>query len=518
LSVTSGGEASPLSASPIDDPHAEADQATQEHHHAARRGIKLLMLRQVGLQLFTFLGGVVIARTLGPGAYGLFGISSYLVNMLAQFADFGLAPSFIQRKAELTERDLRVGFTLQQILLSLVVIIIMAISPWLVRLYPHAPPDTVWFVRAMAFSLYLTSWRTMSALQLERNLRYDRLAGIEVIEALIYQSLAVTLALMHKGTWSFVIAVLAQGLIGTILVYRACPWKVRLAFDARIARDILRYGIPFQVQMLFNQIGDWVIPLFVGSRLGPSAVGLLTWSSANSKKPLMVVDNITRVAFPHFSRIQHDQNEVERTLIRYLTSMLMLGSCWFALLVVAGPALVRGIYLNKWEGAILTLAIYAGSMLFDIICFVMAVSLNALGKVAFLARIALARSVLYMALSVLFVYRLGYNGVPVALLTAQAIVIPWIFNGLGAGSLRRVMVPNLWLVGPTAISLGVGLAVRAGLQPLDLPPLIQATILIPVLLFAYGLAAWPLSPAWLRNSIGTRLHSLLQKIGMKRTG
>jgi O-antigen/teichoic acid export membrane protein len=511
LSVTPSDDAAPLPTPLAADEQLTAEEVTQSHHRAARRGIKLLMIRQFGLQGFSFIGGAIIARKLGPAAFGFFGISLYLVNMLAQFADFGLAPSFIQRKAELTERDLRIGFTLQQILLSTVFCVIMVIAPWLARLYPHAPPDLVWFVRAMAFTLYLSSWRTMSALQLERNLRYERLARIEVLEALIYQSLAVTLAILGKGTWSYIIAMLAQGVVGTFLVYRACPWKIRFAFDARVARNILRYGIPFQMQILFNQMGDWVIPLFVGSRLGSSAVGLLTWSSANSKKPLMLVDNVMRVAYPHFSRLQDDRPEVERTLRRYLEGMLLMSAFWFAVLFVAGPALVRGIYQYKWEGAITTLAIYAATMAFDIITMVLATALNAIGNVNFMTRIALARSVLYMLFSVPFVFKIGYNGVPFAILCAQSLIIPWAFRGLGPGSLQRVMGPILWVLIPLAGSIAAGLAARSALVALHMIAPIQAIALIALLSVIFCACGWPVSPVWLRDGVRTRLRGVLKR-------
>jgi PST family polysaccharide transporter len=500
LSVTSGNDAS-IATQPAN-PEATVNDAHRGHHQAARKGVKLLMVRQVGLQAFTFTGGVILARKLGPGAFGLYGIASFLVNMLAQFGDFGLAPSFIQRKAELTERDLRIGFTLQQIIVTVIVAVILITAPWLVQLYKNAPPNTVWFVRAMAFTLYLTSWRTMSALQLERHMRYDRLAWIEVLEVVIFQTIAVTLALLGKGTWSFVIAVLVQGLVGTALVYRACPWKVRLAFDARIAREILRYGIPFQVQVLFNQMGDWVIPLFVGSRLGPSAVGLLTWASANSKKPLILVDNVMRVAFPHFSRIQNDRAEVERTVARYLVGMLAIGTLWFVILLVAGPALVPWIYSGKWEGATATLAIYGLALAFDIISIVMAIALNALGNPGYVAKVVLVRSVLYMVLSVPLVLRIGYNGVAAAFLISQTLCIPWIFGGLGSGSLRRVMAPSAWLLLPTAFSIAIGFAGRQ----IALPPAAQSLFLVSLVISIYSAVAWFVGPDWLRTGIRSRIQ------------
>ena len=125
-------------------------------HTRAKQGIKLLLGRQVAVQILTFAGGVVLARILGPAQFGLYIISLFLVNTFALLGDFGLASSFLQRKNDLTDRDLQVGFTLQQILTSVIVLALLISAPWLVHLYPKAPPETVWLVRVLAFNLYLT--------------------------------------------------------------------------------------------------------------------------------------------------------------------------------------------------------------------------------------------------------------------------------------------------------------------------------------------------------------------------
>jgi Membrane protein involved in the export of O-antigen and teichoic acid len=249
-------------------------------HEKAKRGIKLIMARQVIVQAVTFGGGVVLARILSPSQFGLYAIATFLVQAFALFGSFGLAPSLIQRKKELADEDLQVGFTLQQVCTTVVVTGLFIGAPWLVSLYPRAPHDsplqTIWLVRALAFSLYLTSWRSMSALQLERHLKYNRIAAVEVIEILTYQTIAVVLALAGYGVWSFVWATLVRGMLGTFLVYSAAPWRVKLRFDVPAAIHLLRFAIPFQICALINNLSSWITPTLVAGMIGPQAVGYLT--------------------------------------------------------------------------------------------------------------------------------------------------------------------------------------------------------------------------------------------------
>ncbi len=422
---------------------------------AAARGIKVLLGRQALLQVLTFGAGVVLARTLEPAQFGLYFIASFFVSIFAFFGDFGLAPSLIQRRDELTDRELRVAFTVQQIVTSVVVAALFLASPWVARLYPKAPHETVWLIRVLAFSLYLDSWRSLSVLQLERSLRYRRVAAIEIVEALVYQSLAVGLALAGLGVWSFVIAALARGVLGTGVAFALAPWRVGFCVDRGIARGLLRFGIPFQFASLAQQAGSWLTPVFVGALIGPQAVGLLTWASSNARKPLMVVENVMRVAFPHFSRLQDDPAEVRRVLARYLRLLLLASSGWFALIVVAAPGLVPTVYGDKWRPAVPALVVFAGALSFDTIAWVLGIALAGQGSVGALARVNLVRTLVNVGLGAALVLVIGRNGVPIATLVSGVAVLPLFVRALGGAG--RLLGPLAPLVVPFAASLVVGM-------------------------------------------------------------
>lgn len=453
------------------------------------------MGRQVLLQTLTFGGGIVLARVLEPAQFGLYVIASFLVSAFALFGDFGLAPSLIQRKEELTELDLHVGFTLQQIVTSVIVVLLLALAPWLAHLYPKAPPETVWLVRALAFNLYLTSWRTMSALQLERHLNFDRLARIEVLEVLIYQGTAVGLVLTEHGVWSYVYAMLASGLLGNLLVYGASPWRIRFAYDKSIARQILHFGIPFQLQSISNSVGGWVTPLLVGSLIGPQAVGYLSWASSNGKKPLILTDIVMRVAYPHFSRIQDDRAEVERILTRYLAGLLLLAGFWFVLLLVAGSSIVEVLYTKKWLPGVAALIIYAAALVFDMVSWVLGVTLNGLGQVNFTTRVVLCRTIASTALAIPLVLLKGFIGVPIAYLIGSALTIPWLFLGFGKGAFTRIIAQVVWITIPVLGSMGMGWISLYFSAPIYMHAILSTLVVV----LSYSLLTYLGSPAWLKT-------------------
>lgn len=525
----SSGEATPeigletatLSAQNSDAPAIDAaisGQKNAEINRKAKRGIKTMIGRQGILQILTFGGGILLARSLDPATFGIYSIITFLVSVSGMVANFGLAPSLVQRRGEINERDLRVAFTMQQALITLVVGILMLLAPALIGFYPQAPEDAVWLLRAMAFSLYLTSWRTMSKLQLERAMSFDKIARVEVAETAIYQGLAVILAISGLGIWSFVIAALARGFCGTLLSYFYAPWPVKFAWDKGVASELLRFGLPFQAETITQSIGGWVTPVFVGAFIGPQAVGFLTFASSNGRKPLMLADSFIVVSFPHFSRLQDDLPEIERILVRYLTYLLLAAGIWSATLIVCGGSLVELIYGAKWRPSESALAIFSVAMAADIILRLVSVAANALGHVKQVWSRTALRTAAQLLFAIPALYFLGFNGVPLSYLAAMTTTMPWIFTLLGRGAMKRVLMPLSWIALPWLFSLATGwIWMRYAMPHGDWVGSYwqRATLTlvgITIILTTYSIVALTLCPTWLRSNLLSRQKKVFRRI------
>lgn len=482
----------------------ESVERAQELDRLARRGIAALTVRQVLVQALTFAGGIVLARVLTPTQFGIFGIAAFLVNAAGMVGDFGLAPSFIQRKQDLTEYDLQVGFTLQQALVTVTTLAVWLAAPILIRPFAGVPGETVWLVRAIVFSLFLASWRTMSVLQLERELQYGRLAWVEGIEAVTYQGFAVALVLLGAGVWSLVWATLARGVLGTCLVFALRPWRIRLAFDASVARRLLRFALPFQFGVFANSLFGWVTPVLVGTLIGPGAVGLITWASSNGRKPLALAENAARVSFSHFSRLQEDPELIQRTLVRYLTYLLVPSLVWATLLWTAGYPLVEWVYTAKWLPAVPALMVYAFALNLNVVDWLLLMTLNGTGLVGRAAKAQFARMLVAWLASFVLVKLFGMIGVPIAQVVATIVMIALMLPGLGRRAFSQTLLPLAWLITPAVVATGAGQATRR----LTSAPAESAIVTGLVTMAAFIVTLWCVSPGWFKGAMRARIRQL----------
>ena len=501
-------------------------EPTHEHekvNRAAKRGVSLMMVRQVAVQILTFAGGIVLARVLDPAMFGLFAIAMFLVYAFGMLGDFGLAASLIQRRDAITNRELQIGFTVQQVVIGSLVAVVWFLAGPLAAMYPEAPPETIWLIRTLSVVLLLDSWQTMSKLKLERDLRYDAIAWVEVIITLGFQGTAVLFAVLGYGVWSLIYAALFKGIIGTLLMYAVGPWPIRLAWNTRTAVELIRFGLPFQLQQLVNALSGWVTPLVVGVFIGPAAVGYLTWASSNGRKPLVVAENVRRVAFPHLSRLQDAPNEFARVVARYLGLLLALAGFWLAVMVTAAAPAVVWIYTDKWSPAVPALVIFALALALDVACIIGGTALNSLGQVGLSTRIVAVRTTVNIALAVGLVFLIeasfpgqGFLGVALAYVASTGLMAVWCTLALRHRLGVSPVAGLAWLAAPLVGGIVAGVAARVGLENAFAGPAIPAIGTVLACSAGYLIAGVCTAPPAWRQPVARRLTGLRRRMTPRR--
>ena len=410
-----------------------------------------MFVRQIFATAVSFGGSVVLARVLNPSEFGTYAIATFAVNIFMVLGDLGLGAAFIQNSKSPDDKYLQISFTIQLVLVTTVVALTWMLAPWIVGFYSSVSPQTVWLIRVMSFLLYLPVLRSGSTIQLERSLRYRPIAWSEGIGISLYQIIAVICALKGLGVWSFVFATLVSGLTGLVIVYRSAPWPVGLCFDWCEIRRVLRQGISFQSAALLDVFSQWAIPAIAGTLAGPTAVGYLGLALANAKRPLFLAESVTRVSFPHFSRLRTDIGELHNVINDYLVGLLWVMFAWAGLLWTSGSPLVMLIYSAKWLPAVPALLIFAVALPMDIIIWTVGLSYRALNRNWSAVKIFAARTAVNLGISALLVHRIGFLGIPVAYVAANTVCAILLLYNFAPGFFSRMIRSAGWLV-PCVVS------------------------------------------------------------------
>jgi PST family polysaccharide transporter len=355
----------------------------------AARGAVYLALRTAVVQL-TILGGtVILARALSPTDFGVYAILRFALTFFEFFGDAGIAGALIRKESPPTRDELSNVFTLQCALATVVVVIVWLLAPVVVMVWPDLPADSIWLLRAMSIAFLLTGARVVPAVLMERSLRFGEIAILEVFGTVSFFGVASACALLGYGTWSWVSAMLAQGVIALVGAYVVNPWRPRLALDWKLVRPLVAFGVPYQAKNLIGFVNSAAAPLYAGSVLGATRLGFINWGQNTAFFPLKVVEVMSRVSFPLFSRFQHDQKLLKRSLERSL-QICSLGTFFcVALFTAMGPNVTLVVFTEKWLPALPALYAYSWVLCIGFVSPVVGAALDAIGRPGIIVRLAI---------------------------------------------------------------------------------------------------------------------------------
>jgi O-antigen/teichoic acid export membrane protein len=306
--------------------------------------------------------------TLNSGA-ALLGIYSTVLASMSFFnyiTNLGLAAALIQKK-ETEETDLSTAFFIQFILVTIAVGIGFYFGDRLLAGYKDLPANTIYLYWALLISLFLLSLKTIPSVLLEKNVEIYKNVLVSSVENTLFYLTIIVAVIAGYEMEALIAAVLIRAAVGVGLLYFMKPWKPGLSFSFASAKELLAYGLPFQGNSFLALIKDDLLIIYLGQVIGLGNLGIVSFGKKYAEMAVrLVTDNVNRVAFPVFARVQ-DNKEL---LGKSLSNVLFYGSVIVFPIIIGGMftfdsflRIVEG-YYDKWSPALFSFYFFSLSTLF----------------------------------------------------------------------------------------------------------------------------------------------------------
>lgn len=378
-------------------------------------GVIALVLRSFLLQIVSTGTQILLLAILAPEIFGILYLGTALISFCGYFSDVGLAAALIQKKEEPTPTDLGTAFSIQLFLIGSIVIIGVAASPFLGKFY-HLGGSGVFLIQALLISFFLSSLKTIPSVLLERKLEFKLLVIPQILETLVYSTTVITLAKLNMGINSFSWAAVMQGIVGLITIYIIAPWKVNLSFDMRSAKKLISFGVHFQGYSVLALVKDNLITLYLGTILSKRDLGFIDVAKTSAEMHLrLIMDNIIRVTFPTYSRLQ-EYREILRSAIEKTLFFiaLFIFPATVGLVLYVQPLMHVFTRFLKWEPVLFSFYLFIFSSMLAAFSSPIVNALNSLGKVKISLNLMVMWTVLTWLFVPFFVIRFGFNGMAIA--------------------------------------------------------------------------------------------------------
>ncbi len=379
------------------------------------RGVFTLISRKFLENIVSLGAFLVVTSVLKVDEIGIFVAVIAMQRVIAFFTDFGLGASLVQKKQELRQADLTTAFTIQgAITLLIFLLIFLTINP--ISVFFNLNSEGQNLLLALVFTIFLSTFKTIPSILLERSINFGKLVFPQIIESLLFNGILIFLVLGGYGLSSFTWAFLISGLIGIPFYYFVSPWKIRLGID-RESLGYLRYGLQFQAKNVLATIKDDLLTVILPLFLTFTQIGYIGFAQRLAFYVFRyVVDSVTKVTFSAYSRAQEDlvflRKAVEKSLFFVSLSMFPI---LFGLIVVI-PYLIRYYpnWNNKWEPAIFSVVFFCLNAAISSLSGILINVLDATGKVKVTLRLMVIWTTLVWVLTPIFINLFGYNGVSLA--------------------------------------------------------------------------------------------------------
>lgn len=390
----------------------------QDFLYVARKSIKgvfALISRTFFVQILSIITFLVISSRLDPAIFGIYVIAQSIIVFFNYFQDVGLAASLIQKKEEPTLQEYRSVFTTQQFLVLLLIIPALIFSGPISSFYNLDGQGQLLFI-ALLVSFFLTSLRTIPSVMLERRLDFGRLVLPQIGETIVYNLALIIFVLLGYEIFSFTIAVILRSLTGLALTYIVQPWKIGISFHLISLKKLFSFGIPFQMNNVLALVKDDLLVIYLGKILPFAQVGYIGFAQKIAFYPLrLIMDNVIRITFPSYSRLQHDKEAmriaIEKSL--FLISFFVF-PCAFAIALFSESFLTVFPRYSQYLPAVISIMFFALNTVFSSISTPLTNFLNAIGKVKITLYFMAFWTAATWILTFIFIQRFGFDGVAMA--------------------------------------------------------------------------------------------------------
>jgi O-antigen/teichoic acid export membrane protein len=394
--------------------------------------------------LFSFAIFAVLARKLGPEAFGVFALAAAFAEVVRVLPAAGFT-SALQRAREVSPEmaDTVLWGSLAVASIGAAAMALLARPIGMLVGEPAVAPLLVGLGLTLPVS---AAGGTHIALML-REFGHKAMASRSVASNLLGGAAGLAAAWGGWGAWSLVVQRAVSELVGTGMAWQAYPWWPGGAFSTRVLRELSGYSITMTYNQVLSVALVRVQDVIIGRFIGTAAVGQYrtAWRTVDLVAQGMIMP-FTQVALPTLGRLQDDLPAFRKAYLRITSvcsAVAVPAIVGFALIAPDAIPLVFGAQWRPAAPVAQILGLMAVPFTHNRFA---APALATLGRYTTLARFSTLQLVLTVAMSIAAA-PYGLVAVAGAYVARAYLMLPlqmWVFkrySGLSYGELLRSVAP-----------------------------------------------------------------------------
>lgn len=313
-----------------------------------RHGAAWSFFGEVVLTASQFIIGIVLARLLGPVEFGVFIAVTAFTSLFMMGVQFGMPQAILQAKI-LTQAQINAAFWSICLLALIFIAIAVGIAEPLADLYQAEQFTSVMYAMCLVF--VLTPYTCIGLALLRRNMRFDRVAVINMVAMFVSALVSIVAALLGAGVHSLVAGAVASMLTIFVMLLVFLDWHPSRPSWSPV-RSLLGYSGFATLNNLLIFATARVDAMLVGALLGTTRLALYNRAYSLARIPAeQFAESLGPLVLGSLSRIQDDIAWSRGLYFKATSAISTLTMPLFVLLMVAGPLAIEFLYGEAWIGS-----------------------------------------------------------------------------------------------------------------------------------------------------------------------
>lgn len=294
-----------------------------------------------------FLVGLVLARILTPGDFGVMALVAAFASVATLLVDAGFALALIRQPVQ-NDDDASTAFWFNVAsAIALGGALALAGNP-IARFY--AQPLIAGLAVAMGANVVLASLSGVHVALLTRQLDFRTQAIASGVSNIVGGALAIIAAARGAGAWALAVQVVAASTLNTIALWTIHPWRPRLVFSRASFTRLFGFGAFMMLSSILDIVATRFHAFLIGKLYPAQDLGFYSRALATRDfSQNMLASLLTRLSVPVLARHTADPDAMRRRmkaaneLAMALTLPLMLG------MASTSPDLVPFLFGDQWR-------------------------------------------------------------------------------------------------------------------------------------------------------------------------
>lgn len=417
--------------------------------------LKWSAIERLATQLVQLIVMLVLARILGPHAFGLIGMLAVFIAVSQVFVDSGLSSALI-RKLDRSELDYSTAFYFNIGIALACYALLYFCAPYIAHFYQQ--PELTPLTRVLALVVIINSFGIIQRTKLSIKMDFKTQAKASLIAVTISSLTAFCLAYYNFGVWSLVAQTLVYATFNVIFLNMLHRWLPMLSFSSESFRHLFGFGSKLMLSGLIDSIYQNIYQIVIGKKFNVLDVGYFTQANQLIQTPATTMTAIIqRVTYPMLSSIQNDEQKLNSAyLLTLRLSAVVIFPILFGLGTIADPLIPELLGL-EWKPAALLASILAmGLLLYPI----HAINLNYLqvkGRSDLFLKLEIIKKVIITIILIITI-PYGINAICIGIVIQSyiALFINTYYNGrIGnlSGIIQLKALLPIWLIAIAACSI-----------------------------------------------------------------